>query len=351
MPLPSPTLSPFLPAKPESLPFPKAAQQFAAALKPGLYPGAADTWGHFLAATCPGKRVFLCAHRGNSGDELIHEGTHHLLRRLAITLQPSPEHADFLIWPGGNPSGWEVSFSDLERILRLVPGQVLIGPATFAGDFFAWRARLTALGPRLGAVFARDEESAAALETLRQSARQKWATGLAPDPALHCLGDPEWTRLAVTPSLAATLAILRNDHEAAVPSPPGWFSHAPLRRIRERPRRRFRRAAITAFQTLYPDCELFTCDTALANPAFNRQTIAISRALLTDRLHVSILGLLLGKPVHYIDTNFGKIRKTLQWVLGDAFDQLLLPLDLSATPAAPPVRLTASSPANVHENQ
>jgi len=120
------------------------------------------------------------------------------------------------------------------------------------------------------------------------------------------------------PTQIDVLAMLRDDKEK-VPSSEGWtWPDIPKEDWINESRRKVQLAkvmgAASALLSMRPGEMRSTMLDAAAHQRFERGISQISRAraIITDRLHVHICSMLLGRPNAVLDNNYGKIRRFIE---------------------------------------
>jgi len=275
--------------------------------------GSDDPYVRFLMDN-RNREFYLKPWNGNSGDVLIWLGTERLFEDLGIPRTVDPRKADIILIPGGNQTMWQENVDVWNEVLTKYPDKDLAaGPITVQLGVTSWQDDVKRSSARITAIFARDPNSYASLQACGLGASVR--IGLSHDPALY-LRDSEWIRDhkgAATDEFV--LAAFRNDFEGA--RKPGgrlrkWmrpFVPRGLRRVdriwRDASRRKkFLQAALHARSGL----PLKRCDVSKYPLEYCMEIVRSAAEVHTDRLHVMLLAVMLGKPTVAYSTTYGKLE-------------------------------------------
>jgi exopolysaccharide biosynthesis predicted pyruvyltransferase EpsI len=283
---------------------------------------AADSYVRFLLEN-RGKRFYLKPYGGNAGDALISMGTACLLSRLGIAATFDPRDADVILMPGGNPARWPTIHVRIwQRVWERFPDkEFVVGPSGFTTDESAWRKAILEDGTPVKALFARDRASYQALRSAGLPPHIE--LGLAHDPALHLRGSRWMEAHRQAATKAFVLISFRDDHETNVLTPriaryvPGRW-HRQLARVENRYRRRSKASSAAAradarFPMLVKDITKASLDLCV-------ETVREAAEIHTDRLHLMLLGAMLGKTVFAYGTSYNKLEAVLDYSLADWAD-------------------------------
>ena len=118
-----------------------------------------DDFIAFLSAR-KNRSIYLQPYPGNAGDDLIRQGSEILLQVLGIKQVADPERADIILIPCGNQTMWRSNLRIWEACWQRWPkAEFVIGPATFQGEQYPWRAMLAQSSANIAGLFARDPVS------------------------------------------------------------------------------------------------------------------------------------------------------------------------------------------------
>jgi exopolysaccharide biosynthesis predicted pyruvyltransferase EpsI len=288
-----------------------------------------------------GKPVYFDAGFGNSGDQLIHVGTHEAMRQAGVLHTNKPKGASAITLTGGaglTPM-WKFGFDLCRKYseqfpgtpLLVMPSSVLFEPPEFADLFKARNAPVT--------IYARERYS---LELLREVKFPCEARlGLDHDAAFMLAGTPFMAQLLGRRAERHLLCVERNDYESvsgalgeakrstgARSLVPEWFKR-PIRKkildpIRNIPKRKVMRGKVPLSPMMREivarvydelpatkNLPVYSGDISLLQfHTFEEfgTLIAQSAAVVTTRLHVAILACMLGKPTYLRPGTFHKIK-------------------------------------------
>jgi exopolysaccharide biosynthesis predicted pyruvyltransferase EpsI len=265
-----------------------------------------------------GGKCYVKHYLGNSGDELIFAGVSHLLRECGVIQTFNEGHADFILWPGGNPTMWKANIDGWREVLQEHGDKpFVIAPGTFEGRDHGWVEVLNGAST-ISHVFARDVKSFEVLG--RQCGAGQFERALSHDPALALLNS-EWLKVQRdSAERRYTLIAMRDDHEACLEGRSGLRGvllktmPAVIRRKLEwRDRFGQRIGRLEAIASSLPKGECVRMhDVSAANPSVFYDTIRQAKEVHTDRLHVMLMAAMLGKPVVAYATSYGKLESVYQ---------------------------------------
>jgi len=261
-----------------------------------------------------GSRVYLKPYQCNSGDVLIWMGNEVLLKELGIIQVVDPKQADIILWPGGNPTMWQVNLDEWVDCWRLYPStEFVVAPATFHGSALDWQTIMKMTKARIGGVFARDTESYRNLQQLGLS--KNIAIGLGHDPAFHLKGSEWITKHREAATSEYVLASFRRDHESAFALPAiarlskRWPISSVSFRYQQHRRNEFHQKRLKAIkQTVGPNSPILERDAAAMGFQIFVESVRRASQVHTDRLHCMIMALLLGKEVFAYPTAYAKLE-------------------------------------------
>lgn len=261
------------------------------------------------------KLFYRMPYPGNAGDALIQFATDMLLKDLGIRTTVDPRAAEVILVPGGNPSMWhDVGAGRWQEVWAKFPqSEFMVGPAGFRRGYSDWARIINEQGRQVSGLFARDPES---FETLRGSGmRSEITIGLADDPALYLRGS-EWLRAHRSAATAEyVLAAFRDDHETdkSCENPFGIARRLLPSRVhrllsrRQAARVRARKLSYAA-RSLPNSLPLIRSDVSKQRFEVFVESIRAAYEVHTDRLHVMLLAVMLGKKVHAYPTSHGKLE-------------------------------------------
>ena len=261
------------------------------------------------------KLFYRMPYPGNAGDSLIQFATDTLLKDLGIRTTVDPRAAEVILVPGGNPGMWhEIGAGHWQGVWAKFPqAEFMVGPAGFRRGYSDWARIINEHGSKVSCLFARDPDSFDALRGA--GVRSDIVIGLADDPALYLRGS-EWLRAQRS---AATeeyvLAAFRDDHETdkSCAAPFGVARYLLPGRIHRMLSRRQAanvrsRKLSHAARSLGHPLPLMRVDVSKQRFELFVETIRAASEVHTDRLHVMLLAVMLGKKVHAYPTSHGKLE-------------------------------------------
>ncbi|RMH26345.1 MAG: polysaccharide pyruvyl transferase family protein [Planctomycetota bacterium] len=283
-----------------------------------------------------GRPVYLEAVAGNNGDDLIMRGAERALDRLELERVDTPDRAELILINGSFKSDfWPMAIEQIrshsERFpdtpLVVLPSTYLFKPGAFEAAFAGRRAPAH--------LFCRERYSLRHLQGKKFPVEVR--LGLDDDMAFWLRGSGWIKRLRERARERHLLVVERADHErstAGTDSQPASVSGSlastvyrrtpaaltqPVvnlierHRARRRPLTPFARAARKMVEHEYPD--KVSLPVLAADIARRRYTnfdgyarlIAESGVVFTSRMHVGVLGGLLGKPTYLVQGSHYKI--------------------------------------------
>jgi exopolysaccharide biosynthesis predicted pyruvyltransferase EpsI len=289
-----------------------------------------DRYTRFLYSS-KDKLFHISPYEGNPGDALICKATAAMLSDIGITITRQPKEAEIILYPGGCPTMWPVVMAQIEDSLRKhTQAMLVIGPATFEFGFTDWDKIFKNPVCRISGLFTRDRRSFANLENANlPSGIQK---GLSHDPSLYLLNSPWVEEQKKNCSQEYILTAFRRDHEAS----PGIEERSIkklkkilpekiFRKLTRWCRKRSRRRKILTAHKL-SDSKLPFRDEEIWRMDFEGyvETIRRAKEIHTDRLHVMILGAMLGKKIYAYPTLYGKLDNVYEHSLKSWADVTLV---------------------------
>lgn len=270
-------------------------------------------------------RIFLFNAAGNPGDKLIRMGLNHFLRNINANLTSDPEDSDLLVMHGGGSIDdvWHEGIRLIQKYCSDYPKKpLIIAPSSchfFNTDF---ESVLNSCTQHVH-FFCREKHSFKFLKSL--NTRSNITVGLADDTALLLESSDFITELKAKARQAHYLFALRTDFE----SPHSSLSIGTINNLRKV----FDRFRITDslislwhkrhingfvrenFEHLYNAKNTLVRDLALSDFEEYIKLVLDSHKIYTDRLHVAILGALLGKQVNLYPTKFKKNQGVYEYSL------------------------------------
>jgi exopolysaccharide biosynthesis predicted pyruvyltransferase EpsI len=242
-------------------------------------------------------------------------GTLELLARLKIKTTVDSRKAEVILWPGGNPTMWPSNVQEWGELLeKNTQTEFIVGPATFQFSKIDWVGTLAKYANRVSGLFARDPQSYDNL--LHASLPLDIHRGLSHDPALY-LRDSEFMREHRNAATSEyVLVSMRDDHEANWPKL--FLYIKAIRRLLPFLLREYWDMGCGCLQSKYKaqkivkslnfDIKVKIRDAAKDSFEVFVETIRRSIEVHTDRLHVMLLAVMLGKPVFAYSTCYGKLE-------------------------------------------
>ncbi|OHB67425.1 MAG: hypothetical protein A2Y76_03860 [Planctomycetes bacterium RBG_13_60_9] len=260
---------------------------------------------------------------GNSGDDLIWLGTEYLLDSLHLSRTLDPRAADVILIPGGNQTMWWPNIDVWKEVWSRWPDKdFVVGPTTIYLGITNWDQDVRQSHARVRAIFARDPESYAILQTCGFDG--DITTGLSHDPAVF-LRDSELIRAhkeAATNDFV--LATFRDDWEGTRPLRERlgrWADLVPscVQRRMDRHRRKKSRESKIAHVARRTRCTrpLRTCDVSNYPFPYFLEMVRSAAEVHTDRLHCMLLAVMLGKPTFAYPTTYRKLEAVYEHSVKD----------------------------------
>lgn len=283
-----------------------------------------------------GRPVYLHEVSGNNGDELILRGSQFLLKQHACIPVPTPEEADVLLinggfksdfWPFANEVIRAFSTDHPDKPLVILPSSFLFDDTDFPALFAGRNAPVT--------IMARELPSLELVRAMDFPCDVEY--GLDHDTAFALADDPEFVLLSKSPTFRDLLIVERGDAESVSGlSETGLLNSSTLRslaafalprpalslaaRIVGRARRAGADEATSPFAqdavALGSTFLGYAPDTLLATDVSRRSVctfpefcseIARSEVIVSTRLHVAILGAILGRRTYIVAGKYHKI--------------------------------------------
>ena len=263
------------------------------------------------------KLFHLLPYNGNSGDELIKKGTRLLLSDLEIQTTDNKNNADVLLWPGGNPTMWSANINNIRKYLNDFPCKIfIIGPATFKFGHTKWiNLFKNSESNREIALFARDKESFKNLKNVVSN--NNVCFGLSHDPAFYLFESTWAQKQKESCNNQHILISFRTDHEGTFFS--NSFCKFSLRLLKNKVNHPFilalgrmqKKKNEKKIKLLYQNQPVITVDAASNSFDKFMELLKDAKEIHTDRLHITIASIMLGKKVKVYNTLYGKIEKVL----------------------------------------
>lgn len=270
----------------------------------------------FLEA-CRGESFSLAAVRGNSGDVLLQKGLEMYLREKGFTLADHPRSADVvLIHGGGNVDDvWYSGIALLKDVVQRHPDKkVIVAPSTyhfFHTDF----SKLFDGCTQEIHLFTRERNSLLRLQGMRLPSSVH--IDIAHDTAFLLEGTEYLSQLKKKNRPDYTLFAFRTDRESAI-LPHESLPH--IKSIWQKLVRAYQGRALKRFLkrelgNAYRNTKKIVVDISFSDFEEFVSCIAHADDIYTDRLHVGILGALLGKKVYLYRTKYDKIQGVYEQTL------------------------------------
>lgn len=276
-----------------------------------------------------GARVFFEELKGNNGDALIQMGMRELFRRHSIAPIASPDDADVILLNGGGAMNdlWpEGGAQVIEGYLARFPDkELLVGPSSF---YFTQLDFASILRMAAGdvALFCRERHSLDFLNAL--DLPENVTIELGRDLAFE-LADSDFIaeqrRLC---SEGHILCAMRKDREGQAgvlaKTSGSWLPRSvrkPLSKLRDRMVAGRSSGLIDGILSRIPgskSAEIVYRDVSVSVDFEGFcQSIRGARAIITNRLHIAILGSMLGKEIHLVCGSYHKIKGVYEFSLSD----------------------------------
>jgi exopolysaccharide biosynthesis predicted pyruvyltransferase EpsI len=276
-----------------------------------------------------GSRVFFEELKGNNGDALIQMGMNELFKRHALKPVPDPEQADVILLNGGGAMNdlWpEGGAQVIDGYLKRFPTkEVVVGPSSFYFTQldFAAILRKARAGVRL---FCREQNSHDFLSGL--DLPENVGIELSQDLAFELRGSDFVAEQRSLSSENHILCAMRKDREGQAgvlaKTSGSWLPKSirkPLSKLRDRMVAGRSSGLIDQVLAGIPaakSTEVLYRDVSVSVDfdGFCR-AIREARAIITNRLHIAILGTLLDKEVHLVRGSYHKIQGVYDFSLKD----------------------------------
>lgn len=257
-----------------------------------------------------GKSILLVEPPGNSGDTLLQKGLELYLRHSGHTLVSSGAAADYILMHGGGSIDdvWHTGRDLLVQLLQTYRDKpVIVAPSTFHFSETDFDVLLKPFSQPIY-LYCREPHSYQRLSQMNLPSNV--TVQVAHDTAFLLEGTAYLHELKKQCSQENTLLAMRTNRESNIVSfelhphrhtPFEWFksqySNWEIRRF---------------LKNTIPEVYARK-DTVIADPSYEDydrflERIVTAREIYTDRLHVGILGAMLGKPVHVFPTRYDKVQ-------------------------------------------
>jgi exopolysaccharide biosynthesis predicted pyruvyltransferase EpsI len=287
--------------------------------------GLGDSFADFIE-THPATKLFFDPLNGNHGDSLILMGANRVLEAAPQTIVDDIDAADVIVINGGGAMNdiWKVGPERIRDYRTTHPDKpIIIGPSSFFFEKTDFKA-LCSLSKAPITLWSREKYSVDHL--LKFDLPEHVTLRLGHDFAFALAGSELIENLKNDLREKHLLVAMRGDREAAgklvakirlnaLPQP----IKAPLLKIREVLIKRKTQAQSqesVGKLDVQPDIPTIHEDLSLSGNFENFcDKVAHAKSIVTNRLHISILGYLLGKPVSLIPGNYHKIRGVCEWTM------------------------------------
>jgi exopolysaccharide biosynthesis predicted pyruvyltransferase EpsI len=299
-----------------------------------------------VLARYTGRACYLHEVSGNNGDELILVGSRFLLERAGCILVPTPQEADVLFinggfksdfWPFANDTIHRFSTELPDKALVILPSSFLFEETDFPGLFNGRTAPAT--------ILAREQPSLELLRAMDFPCEVEF--GLDHDTAFALAHDPKIIKLRDRPTDRDLLIVERGDAErVSSMTESGVLNsgtiHAVAARTLPRPmlslaarmvgrarrakggqaRSAFAQDAVSlAASVLGRDPEVLLATdisrrSVCTYPEFCDE-VARSEVIVSTRLHVAILGAVLGRQTYIVSGQYHKIPGIYEFSMAD----------------------------------
>ncbi len=242
-----------------------------------------------------------------------------ILSDIGIITTEKPEDAEIILYPGGCPTMWPTVLTKIEESLKkYTQAKLVIGPATFVFGYTDWDKKFKYFGSQILGLFAREPKSYANLENANLPSNIQ--IGLSHDPSLYLL-DSSWMKeQRKNCSQEYILTAFRRDHEAnsgieekcIKPLKP-ILSDKLFKKLTRWARKQSKRRNIRMAHKLSNNDLPFRNEDVWRMPFDGYvETIRRAKEVHTDRLHVMILGAMLGKKIYGYPTSYGKLNNVYE---------------------------------------
>ncbi len=275
-----------------------------------------------------GRRVFFDTLAGNNGDRLISMGAAVAIGKAGVNLTDNPSTADLILLNGGGAMNdfWGGGIAKIEFYLREYPRHPLtIGPSSFLLE----SARLRdVIATRKQAVTLFCREMVSWKHLAYWGFSQEADVRLSPDLAFELLETQFLAELRAASSEEHVLVAMRKDREGnagvLAKTKGAWLPkkvRRPLSRLRDflvAKRSRGAVEQVLSEEALPRKMPTIWRDVSVS-VGFDEflEVIAASRVVVTDRLHVAILGRLLDKRVCLFPGSYHKNAGVFEFSLSD----------------------------------
>jgi exopolysaccharide biosynthesis predicted pyruvyltransferase EpsI len=266
-----------------------------------------------------GEKVFVEPLAGNNGDALILMGLEHVISKTGLSVVRNPREAGRILVNGGGAMSdvWLAGFDVIARYRREYPHvPVVVGPSTFRFRGFDF-GRVSGIGRAPLILFARDRISQ---ELATEAAKEPHVSIRVSDDLAFELGDTDFIRgLTQSSSEQHVLVAMRKDREGRAKilakAKGTWLPKVirrPLSKIRDRLVAKRSGDIIEQIinqQGVEPRMRRLCRDVSVSVSFHDFvATVRDAALIITDRLHVGILGHLLNKKTVLFDSEYHKIR-------------------------------------------
>jgi exopolysaccharide biosynthesis predicted pyruvyltransferase EpsI len=209
----------------------------------------------------------------------------------------------------------------METLKKYTRAKLVIGPATFEFGYTDWDKSFKEFSPQISGLFARDPQSYINLE--RANLPSEIQIGLSHDPALY-LANSSWIEeQRKNCSQEYILTVFRLDHETVpgieekIIKPLGTILPEKIfKKLTKWSRKRSKQRKIRNAHKLSDNKPPFRNED-IYRMSFDDyvETIRRAKEVHTDRLHVMLLGAMLGKKIYAYPTSFGKLDNVYEYSL------------------------------------
>lgn len=266
---------------------------------------------------CREESFFLVAVPGNSGDVLLQKGLEMYLKEQGFTLTDHSLSADtILIHGGGNIDDvWYAGIQLTKDVLQGYPDKkIIIAPSTCHFSHTDFSAIVNS-GTQEMHIFLREENSYLRLQNMRL--RTNVHVYVADDTAFLLEGTEYLTQLKRGSSNDYTLFAFRTDRESAILR---FESQPHVKSLWQTLVRVYHRWFLRKFLKRELGSEYHHTKKRIVDASFTDfdtfvSYVAHAGDIYTDRLHVGILGAMLGKKVYLYKTRYDKIQGVYEQTL------------------------------------
>ena len=278
-----------------------------------------DAYSKYLSNALNKYKIHVSSYHGNAGDELIIKATFKIIKNLDNNfINASCNEADIILIPGGNFSMWQIFYNKIYDYITNYNAKLIIGPSTFHGNFTDWRNLLINNTSRFEALFPRDKISHDNL--LELNLYEVYIKQVC-DSAFTLRSSNLVKSLKNISESKYNLVVLRNDHESLnlINTNDIKFRNKITRKFYRSLNKRIIKKRIKKLNIKDP----LVKDVVHLNFSEFCDYVAKSKCIYTDRLHVTILGLMLNKKVYILKTNYDKISNALEGNISENEEKLL----------------------------